>query len=143
MNIGVLDDNPAILSFLANSLRLDGHTVSLHMTGPSMLEAMLPAMSSTYVALPYDLVILDLLLPEPLSGIDVLRELRKHFQSWQLPVIVITAVSGPTLEQYRRILPDDVQLLRKPIAPRALRQVITRIAEQEGIQVQHVPSRPS
>lgn len=56
---------------------------------------------------------------------------------------MIAAVSGPTLEQYYRILPDDVQLLRKPIAPRVLRQVIIQITEQEGIQVQHVPSMPS
>jgi Response regulators consisting of a CheY-like receiver domain and a winged-helix DNA-binding domain len=133
MNIGVLDDNPAILSFLGHALSLDGHAVALHMTTSSLLEALMPAMTSDYEAVPYDLLILDLLLPAALSGIDVLREVRKHFQSWQLPVIVITALSGPTLEQYRRLLPDDVLLLQKPISLRALRTALAQMGEEADL----------
>lgn len=130
MNIGVLDDNPIILSFLATSLKLDGHVVFEHSTGSSMLEALAPAMSSDYAPIPYDLVILDILLPGTLTGVDVFLEVRKHFHAWQLPIIVITAVSGSTLEQFRQILPDDVPILRKPFAPRILRQLITQMIEQ-------------
>ncbi|GAC1366426.1 MAG: hypothetical protein NVS2B12_13820 [Ktedonobacteraceae bacterium] len=120
MNIGVLDDNPTILSFLETTLEMDGHTVYSHTTGESILQAIVGQSD----ALPYDLVILDLLLPGKLSGADVFLALRKQFPSWQLPIIVITAVSGPTLEQFRLILPDDVPLLRKPFTPRELRQLI-------------------
>jgi DNA-binding response OmpR family regulator len=130
LNIGVLDDNPAIRSFLATSLKLDGHRVSLHATGSSMLEALAPAMSSQFIALPYDLVVLDILLPGSMTGVDVFLEIRKHFQPWQLSVIVITAVSGATLEQFRHILPDDIPLLRKPFSPRTLRQLITQMMAQ-------------
>ncbi|GCE31059.1 hypothetical protein KDA_65430 [Dictyobacter alpinus] len=127
MNIGVLDDNPAILAFLSTTLKMDGHTVTTHSTGLAMLEAIFPSSASDQQAQPYDLVVLDLLLPGTMTGADVFFAIRKEFESWQLPVIIITAVSGPTLEQFRRILPDDVPLLRKPFAPRALRQLISEL----------------
>jgi len=121
MNIGVLDDNPTILAYLETALEMDGHTVYKHMTGESLLQAMLNQPESYLL---YDLVVLDLLLPGKLSGADVFLTLRKEFPAWQLPIIVITAVSGPTLEQFRHILPDDVPLLRKPFTPRELRRLI-------------------
>lgn len=130
MNIGVLDDNPAILAFLSTTLKMDGHQVVEHTTGTSMLDAIFSSASSPQEAQPYDLVVLDLLLPGTMTGADVFFAIRKEFESWQLPVIVITAVSGPTLEQFRYILPDDVPLLRKPFAPRTLRQLIANLTEQ-------------
>lgn len=129
MNIGVLDDNPAILAFLTTTLKMDGHTVVAHTTGQSILAAIFSA-SAPHHAQPYDLVVLDLLLPGTMTGADVFFAIRKDFASWQLPVIIITAVSGPTLEQFRHILPDDVPLLRKPFAPRTLRQLIAKLTEQ-------------
>jgi CheY-like chemotaxis protein len=130
VNIGVLDDNPAILAFLSTTLKMDGHQVVEHTTGTSMLDAIFSSASSPQEAQPYDLVVLDLLLPGTMTGADVFFAIRKEFESWQLPVIVITAVSGPTLEQFRYILPDDVPLLRKPFAPRTLRQLIANLTEQ-------------
>ncbi|GHO85101.1 response regulator [Dictyobacter formicarum] len=131
MNIGVLDDNPAILAFLSTTLKMDGHIVTAHSTGVSMLEAIFPPTSSPYPQeVPYDLVILDLFLPGTMTGADVFFAIRKEFESWQLPVIIVTAVSGPTLEQFRYILPDDVPLLRKPFVPRTLRQLISQITNQ-------------
>ncbi|GLV53846.1 hypothetical protein KDH_06970 [Dictyobacter sp. S3.2.2.5] len=131
MNIGVLDDNPAILAFLSTTLKMDGHTVTAHNSGASMLEAIFPTdSSSSQQGVPYDLIILDLLLPGTMTGVDVFFAIRKEFEFWQLPVIVVTAVSGPTLEQFRRILPDDVPLLRKPFAPRTLRQLINQLTEK-------------
>lgn len=130
MNIGVLDDNPAILSFLSTSLKMDGHLVFSHTTGISMLQALFPQGTTLPAAAPYDLVILDLLLPGDMTGTDVFFAIRRYFPAWQLPIIIITAVSGPTFEQFRHILPEDVPLLRKPFAPRALRQMIVRLTSQ-------------
>ena len=130
MNIGVLDDNPAILSFLATSLKMDGHMVFTHTTGNSMLQELFPRDTDVPTTIPYDLVILDLLLPGDMTGTDVFFAIRRDFPAWQLPVIIITAVSGPTFEQFRHILPEDVPLLRKPFAPRALRQIIDRLSSQ-------------
>lgn len=124
MNIGVLDDNATILSFLETTLEMDGHTVYSYTDGESMLRA-LPVQSG--VPLPYDLVVLDLLLQGRMSGADVFVALRKRFAFWELPIIVITAVSESTLQQFRLILPDDVPLLRKPFTPRELRHLIDSI----------------
>lgn len=129
LNIGVLDDNLAILAFLSTTLKMDGHNVFEHTSGKSMLDAIFSSARSPQEAQPYDLVVLDLLLPGSMTGADVFFAIRKEFESWQLPVIVITAVSGPTLEQFRHILPDDVPLLRKPFAPRTLRQLIDNLTE--------------
>jgi DNA-binding response OmpR family regulator len=121
MNIGVLDDNDTILSFLETTLNMDGHTVYSYTSGESLMQT-IPTQQGG--PLPYDLVILDLLLQGGMSGADVFLTLRRRFASWELPIIIITAVSESTLEQFRLILPDDVPLLRKPFTPRDLRQLI-------------------
>jgi CheY-like chemotaxis protein len=134
MNIGVLDDNPGILDYLEATLALDGHTISRYLTGEALLDALsMPASPdpSVYTSMEayypqFDLVILDLLLPGKLSGADVFLALRKTFSADQLPIIVITAVDEATLEQFRRILPDDVFVLRKPFLPKALQQAIAQ-----------------
>ena len=129
MHIGILDDNPSVLSFLGDALRLEGHTVDLHSAGGSLLAALQPALSSDEVAVPYDLLILDLMLPTAPSGLDVFREVRRHLASWQLPVIVITAIGEPTLSQYRQLLPDDVIVLSKPVPLRKLRAALSQQAK--------------
>ncbi len=124
MNIGVLDDNATILSFIETTLEMDGHTVHSYTNGESMLQTI---SSQSGVPLPYDLIVLDLLLQGKMSGTDVFLALRSRFASWELPIIVITAVSESTLQQFRLILPDDVPLLRKPFTPRELRRLIASI----------------
>jgi CheY-like chemotaxis protein len=123
VNIGVLDDNPGILQLLETTLKLDGHTVFAYTTSTSMLDV-LANNQSQHLAPPYDLAIIDILLPGAQNGVDVFSTIRKNYPAWQLPVIIITAVSGPTLDQFRQILPDDVPILRKPFTPRSLRQLV-------------------
>jgi DNA-binding response OmpR family regulator len=81
----------------------------------------------------FDLVILDLLLPGKLSGADVFLALRKTFSADQLPIIVITAVDEATLEQFRRILPDDVFVLRKPFPPKVLLEAVAQVRNDRGL----------
>ncbi len=126
MKIGVLDDNQAILDYIATVLTLDNHTVETHATGESLLDALFSP-NRAHDERPYDLIILDLLLPGEHSGADVFISIRKRFPAQYLPIIVVTAVGGATLEQFRLILPDDVPLLHKPFSPRSLRQMITRL----------------
>ncbi len=131
MRIGILDDNPVILDFLQATLTLDGHTVSSYTIGKTLLDALFSPSSAAHTdTLPFDLVILDLLLPGAHSGADVFLAIRKAFLAEELPILVITAVGDPTLEQFRRILPDDVPLLRKPFRPQVLRATIEKIMQQ-------------
>ncbi len=130
LHVALLDDNPAILDFLATALAVDGHTGTRYTEGRSLLDALLPPASSAHTedfVPPYDLVILDLLLPGSMSGADIFLAIRKRFSVEQLPIIVITAVDELTLQQFRHILPDDVPLLRKPFPPRVLRSLIAQL----------------
>ncbi len=78
----VIDDEPGILNFVSRGLRAEGYTVELAADGHTGLSAALGQ--------PYDLVILDLLLPGT-SGIDLLRELVQ--QNPGQPVIVLSALT--------------------------------------------------
>lgn len=127
MNIGILDDNVAILDYLESTLSMDGHLIFRHTTGTSLLETIFAPSSSPESRARYDLLILDLLLPGNLSGVDVFLNVRKEFDAADLPVIVITAVDESTLEQFRQILPDDVPIVRKPFSPRLLRRLVSQL----------------
>jgi len=128
LEIGVLDDNPAILGLIETVLAIEGHKVSKHVDGSSLLDALFSQEAEQQIQ--YDLVILDLLLPGTQSGADVFFAIRQRFSAEILPIIVITAVDEPTLKQFRQILPDDVPLLRKPFDPRKLRQLIVELMGQ-------------
>jgi CheY-like chemotaxis protein len=125
LRIGVLDDNRGVLRLIETILTMEGHAVSTYTDGLSLLDVL--SLQEAEELLPYDLVILDLLLPGAQSGADVFFAIRQQFSAEVLPIIVITAVDEPTLRQFRHILPDDVPLLRKPFAPRKLRRLITQL----------------
>lgn len=128
LRVGVLDDNPAILGLIETVLTMDGHIVYKHTSGSSLLNALFP--EDAEERSPYDVVILDLLLPGAHSGVDVFFAIRQRFSTETLPIIVITAVDEPTLKQFRHILPDDVPVLRKPFAPRKFRQLIAQLTRK-------------
>jgi CheY-like chemotaxis protein len=125
LRIGVLDDSRGVLRLIETVLTMGGHTVSTYTDGSSLLDVL--SLQEAEELPPYDLVILDLLLPGTQSGADVFFAIRQRFSAEVLPIIVITAVDEPTLRQFRHILPDDVPLLRKPFAPRKLCRLIAQL----------------
>ena len=127
LRIGVLDDNRGVLRLIETILTMEGHTVSAYTDGSSLLDVLPLQEEEAEEWPPYDIVILDLLLPGTQSGADVFFAIRQRFSAEMLPIIVITAVDEPTLRQFRHILPDDVPLLRKPFAPRKLRRLIAQL----------------
>jgi DNA-binding response OmpR family regulator len=82
MRVLVIEDEPRILAFLARGLEAEGLTVDGARDGSTGLELAL--------AEPYDLVVLDLLLPG-LDGLAVLRELQRARP--ELPVVIVSARS--------------------------------------------------
>lgn len=75
----VVDDNEAILKLVSANLQIRGYAVNLAGSGEEAL--------SLFGANPYDLVILDLVLPG-LGGIDVCAQIR---QQSDVPIIVLSA----------------------------------------------------
>lgn len=82
MRILVIEDEPLILSFLSRGLAAEGFVVDSAGDGRGGLAR---ALSESY-----DLVVLDLLLPQ-LDGLTVLRELQR--QRPELPVVIVSARS--------------------------------------------------
>jgi DNA-binding response OmpR family regulator len=82
VRILVIDDEPGILNFVSRGLRGEGYTVDVAADGVAGLKAALGP--------PYDLIILDLLLPGS-NGIDLLRQVIR--QNPAQPVIVLSALT--------------------------------------------------
>jgi DNA-binding response OmpR family regulator len=80
MRILVVEDEPTLASFIEQSLRAEGHAVTVCHDGPSGEAAALTG--------DYALVLLDLTLPGR-DGLEVLGSIRARLP--QLPVIVLTA----------------------------------------------------
>jgi EAL domain-containing protein (putative c-di-GMP-specific phosphodiesterase class I) len=112
----VIDDEPAVLRVLGLLLERHGFAVdsaSNAREGLKLLET-----SS------YHCVLSDIIMPE-LSGLDFLRELRRH--DLDVPVILMTA--GPTLDSALDAIEYGAQsYLLKPVEPEALVQSVGRAA---------------
>lgn len=106
----VVDDEPDISALVAYHLARESYRVRTVSTGAEALQALERERP--------DLVVLDLMLPE-MSGLDVLREIRRSPELESLPVILLTA---------RREEEDRVKGLRlgaddyvaKPFSPQEL-----------------------
>lgn len=77
------EDNRNLAQLLAGFLQKTGHEVSLAESGADTLRQLAGA--------PYDLLILDLGLPE-INGVELLQKLRKSPRMSGLPVIIITGI---------------------------------------------------
>jgi two-component system response regulator RegX3 len=78
-NILVVDDDPGVLDVVAFMLRREGFEVDEEKNGTAALDAARKR--------PYDIVILDVMLPG-MSGTDVCRELRSESD---VPILMLTA----------------------------------------------------
>jgi two-component system cell cycle response regulator len=86
----VADDNPSILLGLDRALKARGYDVRTAGTGGAVLRLL-----NEHPRTP-DLVLLDVMMPE-LSGIDVLRALRRDDRWADVPVVLITATNDGAL----------------------------------------------
>lgn len=104
MRILVVEDEERILSFVSRGLSAAGYTIEPAADGAIGLQKGLSQ--------PFDLVVLDLLLPG-LNGMDVLAQLREHRPD--LPVLVLSARNDlPT--KLRGFELGAVDYLAKPFA---------------------------
>ncbi|HEX2188773.1 MAG TPA: response regulator, partial [Longimicrobiaceae bacterium] len=86
----VADDNPAILQGLDRALSANGYQVRTAHSGLVLLDLLTDAPHAP------DLLLLDVMMPE-MSGLDVLRTLRRDARWMDLPVVLITATNDATL----------------------------------------------
>jgi two-component system, OmpR family, phosphate regulon response regulator PhoB len=113
-HILVVDDEPDISALVAYHLARESYRVRTAASGTEALRAM--------EAETPDLVLLDLMLPGA-SGLEVLREIRKHDAWREVPVILLTArrEEADRLEGLRLGADDYVS---KPFSPQ---EVVLRV----------------
>ena len=104
----IVEDEAAILMALEDDLRLEGYEVETAMDGPSGLAKASKG--------GYDLVILDVMLPE-MDGFEVCRQLRSSGVS--TPVLMLTAKSQEIDKVLGLELGAD-DYVTKPFSPREL-----------------------
>jgi len=125
MNIALLEDNPAILDYMSTALRMAGHTIYTHTDGLSLLAALF-RQADVPTPLPYDLLIVDLLLPGNVSGTDAIRRIHQTIPSGSLPIIIVSACSEGELAQVKASFPH-VPILRKPFRMSSLLHIIEQL----------------
>jgi len=104
MRVLVIEDEPALASFLKQGLEENGCNVAVASDGTAGLQAALGT--------GFDVVILDVLLPA-LSGIDVCRRLRNERP--QQSILMLTAL-GTTADTVRGLDSGADDYLTKPFA---------------------------
>ena len=127
MNIALLEDNPPILDYLSTALEMLGHSVQKFTSSAPLLETLFIG-ESVRVPFPYDLALIDLLLPGPgsASGLRTVQIIRQSISPQQLHIIVVSACSQKELEQAQAELPQ-VPILRKPFKMRQLLELIDQM----------------
>ena len=102
MHIVIIDDEATVAETLAAAVRQQGHSTVVVCSATESL--------SVLAANPPDAVFLDLFMPE-LSGVEVLREIRRR--NPDLPIVVVTGRAESTdLDEVRRLGVTDI--VQKP-----------------------------
>ncbi len=137
MNIGLLEDNPAILDLMQTTLEMEGYTISTHTQGKSLLHTLFERYDTLPSSpLPYDLLIVDLNLSGEPSGLDVITFIYNLLTPEVLPIIVVSAASLEQLKQLRERFPT-LPIIRKPFPLKTLLQTISSLPS-EKTEVKHL-----
>jgi two-component system response regulator RegX3 len=125
VNILIVEDEPAYVEALRITMEVEGFDATAVMDGRDAIRQ--------FRAAPYDVVLLDLMLPS-VSGLDVLRSIRKESQT---PVIVVSAKDAESdVVADLELGADDY--LTKPYSVRELlariRAVARRAASLESVE---------
>jgi DNA-binding response OmpR family regulator len=120
MRILVAEDNPRLGPAIKRGLEASRYAVDLAINGHDALAAAL--------AVPYDLIILDIMLPD-LNGYDVCSQLRA--QGRQMAVIFLSAL-GEVDHRVRGLDVGADDYLTKPFAFRELEARVRALLRREG-----------
>ncbi|TAF10179.1 MAG: hybrid sensor histidine kinase/response regulator [Nostocales cyanobacterium] len=102
----VVDDSPDNIFLVKTILEAEGYTISSAKNGASAL--------SKLEASPYDLVLLDLMMPK-MDGYEVTRRIRQEMKLQQyIPILLITAYDTANLAHGLDLGADD--FIRKPVS---------------------------
>ena len=131
-SILVVEDDADVANLLAIMLKQAGYQVDIALTGKEALNRLQQQR--------YDLVSLDLMLPD-IGGLDIIRTLRQHSVTLDLPIVVVSA----KVEQGQLEINGDVSnidWLAKPIDQQRLLNVVQQqlccVRQERHSRVLHV-----
>lgn len=116
----IVEDEPAMLSGLADNLEFEGYEVDTAAKGDEGLKKL--------KAEQYDLVLLDVMLPV-ISGFDILKQVRAL--KIQTPIILLTA-KGEELDKVRGLELGADDYITKPFSLRELLARVKAILRRTG-----------
>ena len=128
MNIGLLEDDPAIQEMLRLVLEDEGYTVTIYPTADECLQAFLTQQPEPPTQ-PIDLLIVDWRLSGFISGIEVIRQLRSSPAHTSLPIILTTAATFNNTEELHDL---HVTFLEKPFAIDDMVNLINQLVQQDS-----------
>lgn len=120
----IVDDTPANISMIAQSLEESGYRVLVAQDGEEGLQR--AALTQP------DLILLDVMMPH-LDGFEVCRRLKKQRSTWDIPVIFMTA-RAQTDDKVNGFKVGAVDYVTKPLQ---IEEVIARIDTQLQISEMH------
>ncbi|MES2708688.1 MAG: response regulator transcription factor [Verrucomicrobiota bacterium] len=117
----IVEDDPAMLRALTDTLRRDGFTVTIACDGHSAVQTALDGTAEP------DLILLDLMLPG-LDGLEVCRRLRA--EGFERPVLILTA-RGQEADIVRGLEAGADDYLAKPFGLAELRARIQALLRRQ------------
>jgi DNA-binding response OmpR family regulator len=123
MRILVCEDQDAIRHMIQTLVEASGHQVVGVALGAQAVEKALSE--------PFDVLLLDLMLPGVLDGFGVIERLRAEAATKGLPILVISAMDDPESRAKAMSL-GATDFFGKPFRPLELLADINRFAPKEG-----------
>ena len=116
----IVDDEQDILTYLSTLLEDNGYATVMAKDGGEALKRMEEALP--------DLITLDVSMPEK-SGIKLYREVKANDRWKQIPIIIVTGVSGDFQKfiSTRHQVPPPEGYLSKPINPAEILALIKKL----------------
>jgi DNA-binding response OmpR family regulator len=115
MHVAILEDNVVILDMLTHAMTLGGHTTSTYTLASDLYEDLFHEGGGENAPAPYDILLLDYMLPEGLTGEDVVTRIRETYAPEQLPIIVISGTMQRHLVDLHKRYPDVI-VIPKPVS---------------------------
>lgn len=133
MRIGLLEDDAAIQEMLLLVLQDEGYSVVNYPDADACLAAFQQFETGAGVvdatSAPVDLLIVDWRLNGPMTGIEVIDELRKHPRFATLPIILTTAATFNDTEDLQHL---HVALLEKPFSVDDMAALVLSLISARG-----------
>lgn len=115
----IIEDDPILARIYENKLRAEGNQVTVANSGESGIE--------TVKKIKPNLVLVDLMLPD-LSGIEVIKTLRRDINFAQLPIVAYSGANDEIMTQAQEANPT-VLLSKREMSPREIFENVQAVLE--------------